>query len=349
MSLTFIAFIEKAIEQRIPRDIEADVEQALKFAGEDIPARRWLAQHIIVVGILSFIFAVTPYFLKDYISAALYPYFTDENLYTLSAILFLASVLIFSIIIYLSLYYKIADRRTRTQEALPFFLSNVAMNINAGIEPLSALYISLRPEFSPISDEMKKVRSLVLGPKSIIEQLSLIKERIASTPLHMAIAIIERASRSGGNLAKILETIARDIRETNELQKELRTATRGYVYFILFVALIGIPLLLAVVSTFVKLVATPLGPRAEIGALFGGAFGVQSSQSIASLSGIIDVIFGVMLAIGAISASLILGILWSGEVRGGVKYILILLPLSIVCYFLFGGVARAFISVLLLT
>lgn len=338
------AFAERAVERRIPPGIEEGVQRSLDFAGEDVPARKWLARNALMILLLSALYSTAPFLFPGFFTEALVPYVVQGNLHLLSAAILLASIVLFSAIAYFSVYYRIDSRRSRSQEVLPLFLSAVAMNLEAGIEPLSALYVSLRPEFSPITDEMRKVRSLALGQKSIIDQLSLIKDRIDSMSLRMAITIIERASRSGGNLARILENIARDIRESNELQKELRTATRGYIYLILFLILAGVPMLLGVAATFVKFVTAPGMTQTELGAAFLGFLAYEERQPSQPVGETIDLIFSVMLALGAINAALILGVLWSGEAKAGVKYIPILLPLSVACYFLFASAIKGLLS-----
>lgn len=337
-------FAERSLERRIPPGIEGSVQRSLDFAGEDVPARKWLARNALMILLLSALYSTAPFVFPVFFTTSLAPYITQDDLSLLSAAIFVASVVLFAAVAYFSVYYRIDARRSRSQEVLPFFLSAVATNLEAGIEPLSALYVSLRPEFSPITDEMRKVRSLALGPKSIVDQLSLIRGRIDSTSLHMAITIIERAARSGGNLARILENIARDIRESNELQRELRTATRGYIYLILFLALAGVPLLLGVAATFVKFVTAPGVTQTELGAAFLGFLAYEERQPAQPVGETIDLIFAVLLALGAVNASLILGVLWTGEAKAGVKYMPVLLPLSVALYFLFATAIKGLLG-----
>lgn len=333
--IMLLRFLERAIEQRIPRWLQDDAQQALDFAGEDVSSKPWLARNILLTILLSALYSTAPFFFPGLFTTAFKPYITPANLHVVSLAIAIVSLIVFASIAYFSLYYRIDARRIKTQEALPQFLSSVATNLEAGIEPLSALYVSLRPEYAPITDELKKVRSLSLGPTSIIDQLSLIKGRIDSLSLRMTVAMVERASRGGGNLTKLLTGISRDIREMNELHKELITTTRGYIYLILFLVVVGVPLLLSVSTIFVKAVSAPTGGSLGSTDFLGfSLFGI--SKDLKPIGNSIDIVFALLLAVGAINASLTLGVLQRGETKAGVKYIPLLLPLSVAAYFILG-------------
>ncbi len=293
-------WITKFVERRIPSSVRTDLKKLLDFAGEVTAPEEWLASNLIIAFItsisLAFLPFLTPNFFVKQVSADLFPY--------LSVAIFIFSALLFILVAYFSLYYKLDARRRKVQQILPDFLSSVSMNINAGMEPLSALYVSLRPDFDPITTEMKKLRSLALGHKSIVEQLSLLRQTIQSPQLGTTISIIERATRSGGDLGKLLESVATDLRETNKLQKELETATRGYVYFIAFLILFGVPLLLSVASIFITFTSgaaiAPSGFTATLGLSLTPSSPTPEEAKQPKVSERIDIVFITLLAFSAI-------------------------------------------------
>ncbi|MEM2174414.1 MAG: type II secretion system F family protein, partial [Candidatus Micrarchaeia archaeon] len=225
---------------------------------------------------------------------------------------------------------------------LPDFLSLVAININAGVEPLSALYLSLRPDFSPITEELIKLRSLSLGSKSLVEQLSYLKERIDSNSLRMAVKMIEKSTLSGARLGKLLENISLDLRESNELENELKTSTKGYIYFILFLVAVGIPLLLSMSSIFVKTVFKP--------SAFGGGpsflvfVAYERQQKVEMIA--TDLLFLTLIIISAITSSLMLGVIIGGEIKNGVKYIPIMCIISVFSYIILSNAVLSLLSIL---
>ena len=312
------------------------LKRLLDYAGEDVAPEEWLGANLIIAFVTSFTLAFMPYFIPSffvqYVPEQYFPY--------LSVAIFVALALVFMVIAYFSLYNLIEARRRKVQKVLPDFLSAVSMNINAGMEPLSALYVSLRPDFDPITSEMQKIRSLALGHKSIVDQLSLLKQNIQSPQLSTTIAVIERATRSGGDLGRLLDSVAADLRETNKLQKELETATRGYVYFISFLILFGVPLLLSVASMFIKFTSgaaiSPFGFTAVLGPTFETAQASPQPQG-PSVADRIDIVFGSLLFFSAVSAALMLGVLWRGQIVSGVRYAPIFVIVSLAMYFVMKG------------
>jgi pilus assembly protein TadC len=326
------------LSRRVPRDTRESTQQMLDFGGEDIAPELWMADTILLSTIIAIIvtllfFALgTSVFQKD-LSFILGRYLA----LTLLLVLIIAFALV-ALVRYLLVSFKIDDRKAKCQDILPDFLSVVAMNLSAGMEPLTALYVSLRPDFNPITDEMKKSRSLSLGSKSLIDQLALLKTRIDSSSLRTTISIIERASSAGGDLATLLDSVSKDLRESNKVQKELESATKGYVTFIAFLAIVGVPILLSVATLFLSVVTVP-----------NVAGGLTSMLAI-NLSGKpipvgqIETLFIVMLTFSSISASFIFSVLWRGEMKHGAKYIPIMVPASLFVFFLAKGVLKGLLG-----
>lgn len=321
--------IKEALKKRIPVSLRTSVGQLLAYAGEDVDAGDWVAGNIAFAFIISLALALMPFIFPQFLPS----FIQIERLPPLAVGIFVVVAFVFALLAYFSLYYKIDERRALTDRVLPEFLSVVSMNIAAGMEPLTALYVSLRPDYEPVSGEMKKIRSLALGHKSVLDQLNMLRSRIDSRSLRTTIAVIERASRSGGNLAQLLESIAYDLREENRLQKELETATRGYVYFISFLILFGIPLLLSVSSVFIKLTTTGTGLTTG----FASIFGINTVAPV-PIAEKIDPLFLLLLVFSSFSASLMLGVLWRGEIKHGAKYIPFFIVLSTGSFFVVQGI-----------
>jgi pilus assembly protein TadC len=335
-----ITNITKVLEDKIPYSISKRIQTLLNYAGEEQKPEEWFILNSIFSLLFGFAFLAAPSIFFDY-----FKQFTETRFIFLSFILGLSAFIIYWIILYSSLFFKIEYRKRRTLEILPDFLSSVAMNIKAGMEPMSALYISLRPDFEPITSEMQKVRSLAIGSKSIIEQLSYLTTKIDSEPLRRTISIIDRASRSGGELGRLLLSVADDLRDTIRVQKELETSTKGYIYFISFLTIFGIPLLLSVSSVFIQ-------TSSEQSKQFMGGFGglmtgipIQTTSVTSTIDpDSIFMIFLLMVSIGSISASLMLGVLWHAEVKQGLRYTIIILPLALLAFILFRSVMFSLIK-----
>ncbi|MEM3407897.1 MAG: type II secretion system F family protein [Candidatus Micrarchaeia archaeon] len=334
----------KNLEDRVPMYIKKKIQKLLLYAGEEEAPESWFIKNLIVSLLFGLAFLSAPTIFFSYLSEAGLN-LTETRFLILSFIIGLTAFIVYWIFVFSALYLKIEYRKRRTNEILPDFLSSVAMNIRAGMEPISALYVSLRPDFDPITSEMMKIRSLAIGSKSILDQLSYLTSKIDSNALRRTVAIIDRASRSGGELGRLLLSVADDLRDTNRVQKELETSTRGYVYFISFLTILGIPLLLSVSSVFIS--ATAKQSQQFTGG-FGGLISVIPISNVVTSQTLdpsaVLTIFIILISIGAISASLMLGVLWHGEVKQGFRYSIILLPLAIIAFLIFRSAMFSLIA-----
>jgi len=334
--------IERLLEERFPASTRARLRELLDYAGESEKAEKWLVRNTMLGVVVSMGLALSPFLVKS-----LFLLYVKENMFPLlMAGLFIVFMVLFGFVAYFSLYFKIDYRKKRTFEMLPDFLTAVSMNINAGMEPMSALYISLRPDFEPITSEMRKVRSLSLGSHSVFDQLGMLKKGIDSDPLRRTLAVVDRASKSGGDLGRLLLSVADDLRERGKLQKELETATRGYAYFIGFLVLLGVPMLLGVSSVFIQLTSKQMmaSDFNSVGSALGGIpIGFNAAKSQLD-PGSVDIVFMLLLAVSSFSAGIMFGVLWQGEIRYGVRYLPLLLPVSITVFFLFRSAVAAAMS-----
>jgi flagellar protein FlaJ len=214
---------------------------------------------------------------------------------------------------------------------LPDFLLMVAANLRSGMTPFAAFQASARPEFGPLQTEILYVSSLSLGSESFADALRQLTATIDSAILRRTIVFFENGLRSGGKLAYLLETSAEEIRETEEMRKQMIVNTKTYAIFVVFILVFGLPLLLAISSQFLTVFT-------KIQANIGGA---GSSQSpIAGLSApkvkidiqFIDQMTIVILVGTAILTSVLVGVISEGKLLFGLKYFP---PLALAALFIF--------------
>jgi pilus assembly protein TadC len=325
----------KVIGRAAPKEVVKSTEKALNFAGIDESAEIWLAKRVLACAVISLALALS---FTYYLAMLRFEPIKLALAFVLSLLLVAIAI---AFVFYMDVYYRIDERRKKCQRILPDFLSLVATNINAGVEPVTALYMSLRPDFSPITEELSKLRSLSISSSSVLEQLAYLEKRIDSRPLKMALRMIEKGTISGGKLSILLENVAADLRESNEIENELKTATRGYVYFILFLVIIGVPLLLAASSTFIKTIFSSGYGGSPSFLLF---ITIEKEVSIEKLNS--DALFAIFLIISSITSSLMLGVIWDGEVRNGVKYIPAIAFASFLSFSFFTSLIQRILTIL---
>ncbi|MEK6941493.1 MAG: type II secretion system F family protein [archaeon] len=259
-----------------------------------------------------------------------------------SAIFFISLTITLLAIFYLHLYYEIDGRTALAESILPDFLMLVASNINAGMTPTTAFRNAARKEFGPLSEEIKSATTKSLGTDSFTESLHELSKKIKSKTLEETVSFFSQSLRSGGHLAKLLETSAADLRQTQELKKELESNTRMYIIFVWFIVIIATPVLLSVSVQFLKMVKTIQATNTT-----------QSDvpQTIAFLSTELRITpefmlqaAYILLLLNAALSSLFIGMLSSGKARQGLRNFPLLLALSIIVFL----IATTLLSQLLL-
>lgn len=228
---------------------------------------------------------------------------------------------------YSLLFLQIEDRKNRLETNLPYMLRMVAANIRGGMSSLVALRTSARPEFGPLSDEIKIATSKALGTESFETVLNEMSVKFDSEVFARTVSLFSASLRSGGNLAQLLENAAEDLQESREMKIELETSTRTYILFILFVVIAATPLLLSVslqfTETLTRLIEQPRPYAVETGGAYIRLPFTRDFLFQASLATI---------ASTAILASLLVGVIREGKWLSGAKYAPAILAASIAVF-----------------
>ncbi len=251
------------------------------------------------------------------------------------AVLTLFSVsifILFLVIFYLWLSLR-ADKIAREIEnVLPDALQLMAMNLKAGMTAEKAILLAARPEFGVVfENELLKASKEVLGGKDIKGALMEMAKRIKSDQFHRTVSILVEGIESGGELSNLLNQISEDLRNQKIVQQDIQTNVMTYGIFIFFAAGIGAPLLYSI-STFLVGVLNDQFSRFDVSQT---APGISLFRGDVLLSSEFLLFFSMTaILITSIFSSLIIGVIKSGRGKDGVKFIPILLFISISIFFL---------------
>lgn len=304
--------------------IESKVKTALVYAGSRDDPKRWIGLRIFISMLMGAIGFLIPFSLIPLINVILgteiffEPIITVLLMFGLSFGFFLLTAILF----YLHISYVIDGRKKMVENILPDFLYLVGNNLKSGMSPFYAFRSAVRPEFGPLSEEIKIATQKSLGVESFSDALKTIGQRIDSKVLNDTTKFFAQALRSGGHIAQLIETTASDIKQTNKLKSELVTSTKMYTLFILFVVVIASPMLLSVSVQFLNILGSIQTQTAGFG---GGDASVAGGPSFASGGISITPEFMTMVSYGIIVvnsflASIFIGLLGGGRIRDGLKY-----------------------------
>ena len=341
-SARFYERVCKGLCERIPQKKRREkVFPLLEYAGIEDDFDFWFGKRIFLVLFAGLIGLIIPWTagrffnLLDFESAV--PVVFGEMIITLQLIPMIASVVLgiglaagAAVLFYLHLYYLIEGRASRVESILPDFLLLVASNVNAGMTPFSAFRSAARKEFGPLTKEIKLAASRSLGTESFQQALKELSKRIKSRSLEETVAFFSQALRSGGHLSKLLETSANDLRQTQEMRKELLSSTKMYVIFVAFVVVIGAPLLLGVAVQFLDMISAIQG-ESTLGSADVVAVGFLASE-MSITPAFMQLTAYVLLLGNAVLSSMFIGMLASGKAKMGLKYAPVILIVSVIVF-----------------
>lgn len=276
------------------------------------------------------------------------------NLFTFEAISVGVSLFLIVFVTFLFLIMNSADSRgAKAEKSLPDALELIASNIKSGLTTERAIFVSALPEFGALSKELINVsKELVAGEK--IEQALLgVPRKIKSEVIDKTIWLLVQGIKNGGQISNLLTQMSSDLREENALKGEASANVSMYVILIFVSAAFGAPALYGISSFIVGVLSSQ---AANVGVSPEQIAGYATSSPALGLVGIPSatiteefiVFFSIIaLIITSLFASFVLGIISNGKERAGVKYIPVLLIVSLLLFFVvrtlvkgaFGGFA----------
>jgi pilus assembly protein TadC len=325
-----------------PRQVTA-VSKMLNYAGIPTSPEIWVGSKLVLALLAGIIGALIPFTIFRFagVFGLSFTDATTSDVILMLGMSFATGALLFAtvaILFYLHLYYIIHDRTHRVEAILPDFLLMVAANLRAGLTPFSALQVAARPEFGPLEAEVRIISSRSMGTESFTDALRKLTDRVDSNVLRRTINFFENGLKSGGKLAQLLETSADEIREMDELKREMMLNTKTYAIFLIFILIFGLPLLLAISTEFLG-TFTKIQSQLSTDDLKGVS--AISAPKISIDVGFINQMAGVIIIGTSILISILVGVISEGKILYGLKYAV---PLSIasgtmfmICKMMIGG------------
>ena len=209
--------------------------------------------------------------------------------------------------------YKNEKRMEKIEQDLPDYLRQLSALIKIGFGLESAFNELSQTLNNTLNDEIKRALLETSFGKTFNQSLLDIAERNNSENLKHTFQIITYSKDSGGNISEILEAIADDLTDTMMLKKERRAGVMMSVMFLVISSTIATPFALGMTQLYSE---------------FLGQMGRENP-----LAGVIPTASMGYIIIQSILASLLMAIVMYSDSKKGLKYVIILVPLSMVVYY----------------
>jgi flagellar protein FlaJ len=217
------------------------------------------------------------------------------------------------------------DRRWRSavNGKLPELIREIAEAQKTGMALPRAIEHASRLNYGPLSKELRKTVSLQTWGWTYPEALEDLAERIGTSLAYRTVAMLNEVGRSGGRLYEILDNVYSHLREIKDLESDRRRQMQPYVMIIF--ASLGV-FLFVVYVLFVTFFA-------QIRRLI--------ASNVPFLSGINPDVYYIwffhMAVIEAVISGFVAGKISEGSVSAGLKYVLILLIVSLLFFLVLVG------------
>ncbi|MBE6485412.1 MAG: type II secretion system F family protein [Methanosphaera stadtmanae] len=243
-------------------------------------------------------------------------------IFKISFIFSLIIMILVPVVFSLYIYYKNEKRLEKIELDLPDYIRQLSALIKVGYGIESAFNELSKTMHNALNDEIKRALLETTFGKSFNESLIDIAERNNSENLKHTFQIIIFSKESGGNISDILDSISNDLNDTIMLKKERKASVMMSVMFLLISSVIATPFSLGMIRLYSE---------------FIGHMGRMNP-----LSDVISIASMGYVFIQSVLVSLLIGIVLYSNSKKGIKFILLIVPFSLVIYyfsqFLFKGI-----------
>ncbi len=274
-------------------------------------------------------------FLLALLVASLIFIFYKNLIYSLIA--FFLTIFLGVIYSYIKTALEKSARIKKLEEVFPDFLQLMSSNLRAGMTIDRAILLSSRPEFAPLDKEILQTGKDLTTGKDIEKVLMDLSKRIKSEKINKTILLIISGIRAGGDLAILLEQTAVSMRERGFVEKRAASSVLMYVIFIFLAVSIFAPLLFSLSNVLVEVLTNILSGLPETDANVNLPFTLSKVNVSINFIKYFSIIF--MIVIGTFS-SLVLGLVSKGDEKQGLRYLPVIITLSLAIFFL----SRVFIA-----
>lgn len=209
-------------------------------------------------------------------------------------------------------------REKEKEEMFLEFAGDLVESVKAG-NPISKsiMHVSAK-DYGSLTPHIKKLANQIAIAIPVKQALRTFASEINNKVISRSIELIIEAESSGGDIGTVISSVAKSVREIEDLKKERASKihsmiVQGYIIFFIFIA----------IMLFVELKFMPMITNAVGYELKTTEMGVVGVNTITQ--GLIERSFFILMLVQAFFAGLVIGKLSEGAIRYGIKHSAILL------------------------
>lgn len=234
-------------------------------------------------------------------------------LFDISIILSVISVLLVPITLVFYIHYRNEKRLEEIELELPDYLRQLSSLIKIGLGLESAFNELSKTLNNALNDEIKRALLETSFGRPFDESLMDVANKNNSNNLKHSFQLIIHSWESGGNLSEVLDSIADDLTDSIMLKKERKAGVMMSVMFLVISSVIATPFALGMIRLYTDFLSVSgrTNPLSEVIPIAGMGYVIIQS----------------------ILVSILIGIVMYSDSKKGIKYIIIMVPLSVMVYY----------------
>lgn len=226
-------------------------------------------------------------------------------------------------------YHLVETSRIRRLEAeFPALLRDIALSVRSGMTPNGAVRLAAQGQYGVLTPALKHIDSLMTWGISFEDALRHFADRYPTLLIRRTVATIIEASRMGGEMGNILESVATDVGETKTLERTRSSETKPYliVCYLSYFVFLGVILVLS--HQFLPMIREAAG--AVAGKPVPGGLG-QFAVSEADIM-LYERLFFHALVVQGFFAGIITGKIGEGAAVAGLKHSVFFIAVAVIAY-----------------
>jgi len=214
-------------------------------------------------------------------------------------------------------------RISKIDNIFPDFVRDLAESRRAGMTFTKAILFASKGSYGILTPEIQKISQQVSWGSSVTDALFAFSNRVRTKSIRRTISLIIEASKSGGNVADVLDVAARDAREIKMLEAERKANMGSYVVVVYVGMFVFLAILLILRTSFI--------PAMVGGEGASGMQGVMGGANLATQAEITTTFFYACIVQG-FGSGLVAGVFEDGTFTSSVKHVFIMVLSSWVAF-----------------
>jgi len=219
-------------------------------------------------------------------------------------------------------------RVRKIDDRFPDFVRDLAESRRAGMTFTKAIMYSSRGNYGVLTPEIQKIARQISWGSSVDNALNAFAKRVNTKLINRTVSLIIEASRSGGNVADVLDAASRDAREIKLIESERRAGMLSYVAIIY----VGMGVFLLIILVLCKsLLPSMLGQESLAAGSAYGTAGVATGGTGITREAVTSMFFYAAL-VQSFGMGLVTGVFEEGNIISGVKHTFVMMIVTWVVF-----------------